>query len=300
MKRQKDIWLLLLGLLATLAGLGSCDSREDYFLLKCDEPEVRVNESQGDKIDTIGGQRYIGVDLSWGETKTIDFDFIDPYGLDVDDYYIELKGYGGGEDLHKFFNSNEDSKNPFNSDYIDFQIDKKNKKIIITDKTTDPLIHLRDGRIETMFHCNFYLYIKNELGKPGYATIYFTLKGNQPPAPIINIADGNKPMEKIISIDGNDPNDNEVVKYEYCIDGNVIGDRGYENEEYYNNPNIKKDFLAEPSGKAAYNGTYITATRISSINHVFQSKGEHIIYVRCKDTWGYWSDWVKKDIRISE
>ena len=52
------------------------------------------------------------------------------------------------------------------------------------------------------------------------------------------------------------------------------------------------------SGKAAYGGTYITATSLSSVNHSFQTTGEHTVYYRCMDDMGIWSMWYSKKINV--
>lgn len=43
---------------------------------------------------------------------------------------------------------------------------------------------------------------------------------------------------------------------------------------------------------------FITPTTRSEINHIFQTKGEHTISVRCQDEFGLWSDYITKKIYI--
>lgn len=43
---------------------------------------------------------------------------------------------------------------------------------------------------------------------------------------------------------------------------------------------------------------FITPTSRNEINHIFQTKGEHTISVRCQDEYGLWSDYVTEKIYI--
>lgn len=120
----------------------------------------------------------------------------------------------------------------------------------------------------------------------------FRLWGPCPPTSVLDVVDveGN-PYEKRISMSRSHDKDGKVVKYEYCIDGNV---------RTYGPRDNRFDFFEGPwqSGQSAYGGDYITATEISEINYEFQTKGAHKIYYRCMDDMFIWSTWKCETIII--
>lgn len=135
---------------------------------------------------------------------------------------------------------------------------------------------------------------KEDTGEEFEVWVYFTLWGPCPPTPILEVIDieGN-PMEKRFSLAKSKDQDGEVLKYEYCIDGNIVNYKAKEN---------RFDFIEGPwqSGKAAYGGTYITATEKSDLNFEFQKEGEHIVYYRCMDNFRVWSTWKRATIKVGE
>jgi len=280
---------LFLGLIFIVS---SCDTRDDYFYEHCDEPVISF-VADGDS--SYQGSKFIVINLKWGETKSLYFDFFDKYG-GVTDFEIEALTYGDGDytDPAGFDDTIEPGKLfPFNEEFVGIQLDKEQKIMTFTDKTVSALSHLKDGYIyDYGGSYRIYLLVKNKLGKPGYANIFIHFTGNNYPNPEIFIEDTDNNLEKEILVAGNDPDGDEILKYEYCIDGTICNNaRGYEVNGYLSRPTVE-------SGKAAYNGTYITATSNYYITHAFQYTGKHTINVRCQDKWGLWSDWVTKKINI--
>ena len=51
-------------------------------------------------------------------------------------------------------------------------------------------------------------------------------------------------------------------------------------------------------GRAAKGGTYIVATPLQSVNHIFQETGTYSISVRAKDGIGLWSKWKTTQIEV--
>ena len=126
-------------------------------------------------------------------------------------------------------------------------------------------------------------------GKSSSSSMRLHVRSNQPP--VVNIActplteNGADPhYEYAISAqESYDPDGDDIVAYEYLIDGKVRGvteGMGY-------------DFIQSQvgDGLAGTGGTYIYATSLSSVKHAFQSDGAHVIRVRCKDSKGMWSRW---------
>ncbi len=109
-----------------------------------------------------------------------------------------------------------------------------------------------------------------------------------------------QPMAWTLSLKNSYDTDGEVKKYEYCIDGNVTQYSHdiphFEAYKHYGKKHVEETIWE--GGKAAYGGTYITATELSEVKHVFQTKGEHKIYYRCMDNLGLWSLWQCETIEI--
>ena len=122
--------------------------------------------------------------------------------------------------------------------------------------------------------------------------VNLTVWSDNSPVPVLEVKPiSGQPMARTLSMKESYDVDGEVKKYEYCIDGNVM---------QYTHNDLHFDLVSGywQSGKAAYGGTYITATEMSEVNHVFQSKGTHNIYYRCMDDLGAWSKWELSTIEI--
>lgn len=303
------VFLLLCGIIS------SCDTREDYFFNHSEEPIITLNSTADSTID---GKRYIFVELSWGDTVEIDYNFDDPYGQ-ITDFHTEIKarinnrpdGYYWGDNAVEIVYDEDgypdhwainDHKPEFDfthfANKLSVEIDTNRNKILIIEKTTNykKYYDFRDrthvGLDEDSLAINAIITISaaNALGKFGSSNILMSLYGNRPPKSDFHLLEVNgHELHREIVTDCIDPDGDKIIGYEYCIDGVIINNRsGYAYEE-----GPVKD-----EGKGAYNGTYITYTKQSSIKHAFQEKGDHTIHVRCKDRWGDWSTWTSKTIYI--
>ncbi|HOU69093.1 MAG TPA: hypothetical protein PKW49_11060, partial [Paludibacteraceae bacterium] len=267
-------------------------TRDDYFYDHCDEPTVEIHGEEVEGSGSNTGLKFLKINLKWGESKTVNFNFIDQYDGDIIEY--EIKPWGGSPDSE--YTDNE--MKTFNNKYFEVTLDKTLKTLTLTDKTKSALDHLVGDNSICDYDLVFqaYLKLRNKLGKEGRVNVLITFTGNNCPKPKIGIKDTENNMEKFIYIDPQcDPDGDEVVKYEYCIDGNVkfiYDEGGYEIQGFYSEPEIQ-------SGESAWNGTYITATSLNEIRHAFQQKGNHNIYVRCQDKWGKWSGWINQKININ-
>ena len=85
MDRKKLLWLS-----AIAVSLGSCDTRDDWFLEHGEEPVIKMETSS----DTLGGEywegkRYRIVEVGWGNPDTLSFSIEDPYGKECTyDFHI--------------------------------------------------------------------------------------------------------------------------------------------------------------------------------------------------------------------
>lgn len=85
MDRKRFLWLS-----AIAVSLGSCDTRDDYFLEHGEEPVIKMETSS----DTLGGEywegkRYRIVEVGWGNPDTLSFSIEDPYGKECTyDFHI--------------------------------------------------------------------------------------------------------------------------------------------------------------------------------------------------------------------
>lgn len=124
------------------------------------------------------------------------------------------------------------------------------------------------------------------------AYLNVTVWSENSPVPVLEVKPiSGQPMARTLSMKDSYDKDGVVQKYEYCIDGNVM-------QYTHNDLHFETRKGVWQSGMAAYGGTYITATELSEVNHVFQSKGTHNIYYRCMDDLGAWSKWELSTIEI--
>ena len=85
---------------------------------------------------------------------------------------------------------------------------------------------------------------------------------------------------KISALASVDPDGDEIVAYEYAFGGD---------NEVELTTESKEDNYG--TGAAARYGTYIKATTLGEVYHVFQAAGPVKIFVRAKDSKGMWSAW---------
>lgn len=138
------------------------------------------------------------------------------------------------------------------------------------------------------------LEIKDIFDNIYYCYVTINMYSDCPPMPLLKVLDvDGKPLEKVLSLSDSYDTDGYIKKYEYCIDGNIV-------KYTINDKHFETITGNWQSGKAAYGGTYITATSLSEVNHAFQEYGEHTVYYRCMDNMGAWSTWKKDIIEIKE
>lgn len=126
-------------------------------------------------------------------------------------------------------------------------------------------------------------------------TIEINVTGNTPPTAVLEHRKL-KGLEYELSMTGSSDPDGHVEKFEWCVDGNVVPYKATDTRLEY----VKDRYAVWKTGQAAYGGTYVTATAINSINHSFQTPGEHVVYYRCMDNLGLWSLWYSQTINIEE
>ena len=294
----------ILGALTCAFILSSCDTRDDWFKDNCEEvyfyfvcPDGRTDTVDVNKPHMLEYTTRVNVvdnmirlkDIEFqtycetsGEKKIVRPESLNPTGkydmsdahvngftIRIDytfnrDYYTSFSGWGESNDI-QLFDSDTTAKKLGSETYI--------------------------GKYCDAFYNEYTIMMK------------INLIGNIPPIPVIEVSgDG---MERTISLKESYDKDGSVSKYEVCIDGNIV--------EYSKNDNRYEEFGAQwvssdlvapdqywQGGKAAYGGTYITATSINVFNHVFQEPGKHTIYYRCMDNEGAWSTWREKTIEITK
>lgn len=248
----------------SLTILVSCETRDDLFHKFNDVPNVYVN-TQNRKFDTK--ESVAQIILRHGEQKTIYFDYTDDYiqtGLNVS------------------FQVYSEQSIP---EYIKCTLDHDSRKLVIEDIL--PQHTLNDKVVKFTVK----IVVSDYYGDKGEAVINVIDYDNNPPVPVIKTDVIHQMEYSISAAETTDPDLDEVVAYEYLIDGEITTDKyGYEDNE---NPK----YVLNP-GMAAIKGTYIISTPLSTVKHAFQTSGTHIIYVRAKDSLGLWSAWSRINIDI--
>lgn len=270
-------------ILVLLIALSSCDSREDWFEKNSEFPDLIVDING--HADTIrqGEMRKISIDLRTVRIKR-GMIFTDTAKVTIKGFYkkgnypmdgINIDGLtiSGGRNFEVDENNNVHTQlyDVFESyDYVLYKAD-----------VTSFLLNTYHGQIT--------VYDKFYNGQT--YTIEINIYGPNPPTPVLKIEKLAGGYEYNLSLENSYDLDGKATKYEWCIDGNIvpysIDDCRFESRE----GNWQ-------SGKAAYGGTYITATSLSSVNHSFQTAGEHTVYYRCMDDMGIWSMWYSKKINV--
>ncbi len=300
---MKKIYILITIIIAV--AVTACDTRDDYFYEHCDEPTVKFIVPDSDTV-TVDGQRYIRITLNWNETRTYDFSLVDKYGgvsgitWNVTGFTTPFKDEWGRPDGYVMYDS-ATGKNVLGG--VIATVDPVANKISFTENWGAPgsldvdhkgtvfSIYLGNNKwkysenidsTEITLRGDFY----NKLGVKGYANVILVLQPNRPPKPEIEVTQISGMEYTISAAKSTDPNGKEIIRYEYLIDGEPISEAGYYWEE---------NCL---DGRAAVGGTYIKCTSLTSVNHAFQTTGQHKVYVRCEDKWGLWSKWVEKEVTI--
>lgn len=178
------------------------------------------------------------------------------------------------------------------------------------------------------------LNVKNKIGVETTEYVIVKVKPNNQPVPKISATCVNRETNEYkITVDGSDPDGHDVVKWSYLFDvepykigkNNLqiiyhVGDHGYPSDlldgylyydclksAYVNDVNEKECFYWFTFGMEKEDVVrnfkekdvdFIEPTSATEIYHVFQTKGEHTISVRCKDEYGLWSDYKTEKIYI--
>lgn len=294
MKKRLGLFAIVIGLL----GLSACDTREDWFDKNSPRPELIV--TIGDKVDTITSSdpRVIELDLhmiassDWLlYTDTLDFHIsglsdgrgvpiksIFPHISDGDDGSGEGEGYEYQcfiKDINAFSAKNDrdeiDGKIYAIASLFTFDSDTAAKVVTYMNRTL----------VKDIFEGQYYYSMK------------INIIGDIPPTPVLKVKRLDYNYEYTLSLEDSYDRDGKVMKYEWCIDGNIVP---------YNVRDFRYEFNKGvwQSGQAAYGGKYVKATTINSIKHNFQSTGEHKVYYRCMDNLGAWSMWYSQTINVEE
>lgn|GEM_PF-2194825 len=296
----------------------SCDTRDDYILEHCDEPVITLVNPEKWGSEEIFNQKYVAVDLSWGDSVELDFNFEDKYGISGDFSY-EIKGSLNSTALYEYYTDGSDEYDDVYKtvesvgNHLSVEMDSDNRKIIIKEKTksaeyfyeklapywtvsvSNPIDMSSGGT--ALVSARITLKIKNKIGKEGLFYVYLQVWANRAPTPnFVFVADSDNNMIKGVKAVCEDIDGDEIVAYEYNFDGEVFSPFTDERYDFVNKSTVNN----VKTGDAAYGGVYLTATALPYVKHVFQEEGEHVVHVRCKDSWGLWSEWCSKKIKISK
>ena len=268
-------------ILVLLVGLSSCDSREDWFAHNSEGPDIVVTMNgvsdtlyRGQKKLIIGDLHIKSIDdIGIIYTDTLDFSI---EGLNEPMKWIRFDGLT----LRVLQTFENDKNNVVNvSLFNDFGLSKDS--IYFDSDTTAKLLSFQKAEI----------WATDVFGITEYYNFILNFYGPIPPTPILKTEKLAGEYEYSLSLDDSYDKDGKVAKYEWCIDGNVA-------TYSVTDCRFERKVGDWQSGKAAYGGTYITATTLSSVNHSFQTPGEHTVYYRCMDNMGIWSMWYSKKLNV--
>lgn len=285
---KKTIYVL--GIIACAIVCVSCDTRDDWFKEKSSEITFYINYP--DHIDTVDAH-YPKMQEVTIRTEKV---FSKSVETDRSGFRVYREMYGKSEYIRPW-SEYLDPQDPGTGDAQKFNIGssveyKENDYTLISGITHDEVqLFDSDTSARLLGYRYFILVYGDHFWNEYPVKVKVNIIGNIAPIPVIAIS--GEGMERKIDLGNSYDKDGSVSKYEVCIDGNIIeyrkNENRYEQREGY-----------WQSGKAAYGGTYITATSINVFNHVFQEPGKHTIYYRCMDNEGAWSTWKKEIITINK
>lgn len=294
-------------ILVLLMALSSCDSREDWFAHNSEGPGIVVTKNGVSDTLYKGDPKLITIDLHVVscDKKRIFSDTIN--------FKLEGLNDGKGWPLQSFYS--EDSFSPenlfrvarFNEDYCvngkcgfyeSVNYFESNENHVIEGLIFDILyfqefesVFESDTTAKVLDIAKSVILVTDGFGNREYYNVINYIYGPIPPTPVLRAEKLADDYEYSLSLEDSHDRDGKVVKYEWCIDGNVVSYSVTDNR-------VESREGVWQSGKAAYGGTYITATSLSRINHSFQTSGEHTVYYRCMDDMGIWSMWYSKKINV--
>lgn len=248
--------------------LVSCENRSDIFKNNNTAPIILLadNELMDRANDTLK------VCLRYGESRTLYYAYNDNYNV-KDSLLFGILTHEGKVNSLQVRRMAKTNK---------IILDNLLPKTTLTDTITKATIHVG---LEDYYQLQ------------GSAWIEVSVLANQSPKPHIAISRCDSMEYKISAYASTDPEQDDIVAYEYVIGSSmatelVYNNIGYETEHF--NPYIPN----ANAGRAAKGGTYIVSTPIHTIQHIFQEPGSYSISVRCKDAVGLWSKWETKLIDI--
>lgn len=290
----------ILGALACALILSSCDTRDDWFKDNCEEVYFYFNHSSG--VDTIDGHR----------TKLLEYTIrVEKVGVYIESDVLRFKVFREVFGEKEFIKPKliTEENNIETGDIQKFKIthtsvyQEDDCTIFSGSCSKDVQLFDSDTFARQMGHKFFRLIYEDAFENEYTIRLKLNLIGDIPPIPVLKVT--GEGMERKINLSESYDKDGSVSKYEVCIDGNIV--------EYSKNDNRYEEYGAQwdgikrmvpdqywQGGKAAYGGTYITATSINVFNHVFQEPGKHTIYYRCMDNEGAWSTWRKETVEVRE
>ena len=255
-------------LLITLMGTLSCENRSDVFKDGNTAPIVLLsdNEEMDKANDTLQ------VSMRYGESCVLYYEYNDNY-ITKDSLVFGTSIYEGKQNsisVRRIAHSN---------------------KIVV--ENILPLNTLTDTITKAIIQVGVEDYYQVQ----GSAWIQVKIHANQPPAPTLSIEKRNSMEYKISAQKTTDPENDNIVAFEYVIglpsaEEIVYNAIGYETDNFnVYTPNVNP-------GRAAKGGTYIVATPLQTIYHIFQSAGTYSVSVRAKDGIGLWSKWYTQQIEV--
>lgn len=239
--------------------LTSCETREDINSNKNQSPEVYLSiEKKGDYVVEL-------VDtVKMSESAVYYFKSLDDSNLGLV-HTIDLE-------------------------FLDKNLEIKDSVSVILNESTNQLLVenvLNYKKVNQDFYSfNIYLTVTDIYGLTSMAKLTIILIPNRPAVPVAEFYQISNTEYEISAKNSYDVDNDEIVAYEYLIEGKVI----------YNKPGYEGEYetLANPNpGHAGTGGTYIISTPLSSIKHDFQIEflSDFKVYIRVKDSRGLWSSW---------
>lgn len=301
---------------------------------------VKIDYTLEDKYGGIGEVYY---DIIPMYNNRLDGYYWRGFSSNFTSYWnLETHNVGTLNEMGNAFINEQGGKLQF-AENLSFMVDKENQQIVISENTKsaqdfyENYIHysFREFNVNSpiglivsenqapqrssstsLIESRIELYVTNKLGKVGSVNILLNIHYNKPPTPKLIVSENFQidSLSRKLSIIGEDPNNDEILKYEFLIDPYHVERVPYEISEFggYDLSLFSKDvgFLRSDGivANVGYYGDYediimqggvwIRSTSLSSINHVFQTMGAHTVYVRCMDKWGLWCQWHKYEFVI--
>lgn len=218
--------------------------------------------------------------------------------LDKSDNYVKelVDTLKMSESAVYYFKSSDDSNlslmHSVELEFVDNKLDFKDSVLVSLNEASGELVveNILDSKriTEDTYSFNVYLLATDIYGMSSKAKLTIVLRSNRSAVPNVEFSQISATEYEISAENSIDPDGDEIVAYEYLIDGKIIYNKaGYEGEyETVANPN---------PGHAGTEGTYIISTPLSSIKHNFQVENvnDFKVYVRVKDSRGLWSSWYQ-------